>query len=51
VARAFKEWTVKIGTIDSDLLGPDGTPAPFDPALIIPYAYRHTYVICTGFSA
>ena len=41
VARAFKAWTAKIGIIGSDLLGPDGTPAPFDPALIIPYALRH----------
>jgi integrase len=41
VARAFKAWTAKIGAIDSDLLGPDGSPVPFDPALIIPYALRH----------
>ena len=43
VARAFKAWTAKIGVIDSDLLGPDGSPVPFDPALIIPYALRHSY--------
>ena len=43
VARAFKEWTAKIGVINSDLAGPDGSPAPFDPALITPYALRHSY--------
>jgi integrase len=43
VGRTFKAWVAQIGTIDSELLGPDGTPAPFDPALITPYALRHTY--------
>jgi len=43
VSRAFKIWVAQIGTIDSELLGADGTPAPFDPALITPYALRHSY--------
>ena len=43
VARAFKIWTGRIGVIDSDLPGPDGAAAPFDPSLIIPYALRHSY--------
>ena len=43
VGRAFKAWVGKIGTIDSELLGPDGAPAPFDPCLITPYALRHSY--------
>jgi site-specific recombinase XerD len=43
VARVFKEWTAKIGTLDSELLGPGGSPAPFDRALVIPYALRHSY--------
>jgi integrase len=43
VARAFKGWTAQIGVIDSELTGPDGTPAPFDPGLITPYALRHSY--------
>ncbi|MGH3433774.1 MAG: tyrosine-type recombinase/integrase, partial [Thermocrispum sp.] len=43
VGRVFKDWVGQIGTIDSDLLGPDGTPAPFDPSLITPYALRHSY--------
>ena len=42
VGRAFKVWVDQI-TIDSELLGPDGTPAPFDPSLVTPYALRHTY--------
>jgi integrase len=43
VGRAFKTWISQIGVIDSELLGPDGTPAPFDPSLITPYALRHSY--------
>jgi integrase len=43
VGRAFKAWVAQIGVIDSELLGPDGTPAPFDPSLITPYALRHSY--------
>jgi integrase len=43
VARAFKVWVGQIGTIDSELPGPDGAPAPFDPSLITPYALRHSY--------
>jgi len=43
VARAFKAWAGQIGVIDSDLPGPDGAPAPFEPSLITPYALRHSY--------
>ncbi len=43
VNRAFKAWTGRIGVIDSEILGPDGTPAPFDPTLVAPYALRHSY--------
>ena len=43
VARGFKAWTGQIGVIDSELPGPGGTPAPFDPSLITPYALRHSY--------
>jgi integrase len=43
VGRAFKTWVAQIGVIDSELLGPDGAPAPFDPSLITPYALRHSY--------
>ncbi len=43
VARAFKTWVPLAGAIDSELTGPDGTPVPFDTALIAPYALRHSY--------
>ena len=43
MARAFKAWAGQIGVIDSDLPGPDGAPAPFEPSLITPYALRHSY--------
>ncbi len=43
VGRAFRAWVRKIPTIDSELLGPDGTPLAFDRSLIIPYALRHSY--------
>ena len=42
-ARVLKAWVGQIGTIDSELPGPDGTPAPFDASLITPYALRHSY--------
>jgi integrase len=43
VARAFGIWVTKIGTIDSEVLGPSGDPLPFDPHLIFPYTLRHSY--------
>jgi integrase len=43
VGRVFKVWVAQIGTIDSELPGPDGTLVPFDPSLITPYALRHSY--------
>jgi integrase len=43
VGRIFKAWVGRIGTVDSELLGPDGTPTPFAPSLITPYALRHSY--------
>jgi integrase len=43
VGRAWRIWVAQIGTIDSDLLGPDGLPTPFDASLVTPYALRHSY--------
>ena len=43
VGRAFKAWMGQIDRIDSELLGPDGAPTPFDRSLITPYALRHSY--------
>jgi hypothetical protein len=33
----------RIPDIDSEVLGPDGGPLPFDRSLITPYALRHSY--------
>ncbi len=43
VGVAFRAWVRPIPNIDSELLGPDGTPAAFDRSLITPYALRHSY--------
>lgn len=43
VAVAFRAWMDSIPNIDSELLGPDGTPLPFHRSLITPYVLRHTY--------
>jgi integrase len=43
VGRAFHAWMDTIPTIDSDVLGPDGTPLPFDRSQVTPYALRHCY--------
>lgn len=43
VAGAFHAWVRRIGTLDGELLGPDGSPAPFDVSLVTPYALRHSY--------
>src|SRR5664279_3388146 len=43
VGSAFKAWMGRIERIDSELLGPDGCPAPFDRSVITPYALRHSY--------
>lgn len=45
ITRTFKAWITQTGIINSDLLGPDGNPAPFDASLITPYALRHSYEI------
>ena len=39
-----REWAGRLGPLRTR----DGTE--FNPAKIVPYAYRHTYVICTAFS-
>src|ERR1700741_2934242 len=43
VGVAFRAWTRSIPKIDGELLGPDGTPLPFDRSLITPYVLRHSY--------
>jgi integrase len=36
VGVAFRTWVRRIPTIDSEVLGPDGTPLPFEASLITP---------------
>lgn len=43
VGRAFRAWVERIPTIDGEVLGPDGTPLPFDRSRITPYVLRHCY--------
>ena len=43
VGVAFRAWVRKIPVIDSEVLGPDGAPVPFERSLISPYALRHSY--------
>ncbi|HUD16133.1 MAG TPA: tyrosine-type recombinase/integrase, partial [Acidimicrobiales bacterium] len=43
VGVAFRTWVRQIPVIDGELLGPDGTPLPFERSLIAPYALRHSY--------
>lgn len=43
IGVSFRDWIDSIPTIDGELLGPDGTPLPFDRSLITPYVLRHSY--------
>lgn len=43
IGVSFRYWTQSIPKIDGELLGPDGTPLPFDRSLITPYVLRHSY--------
>lgn len=43
VGAEFRAWARRIPKIDSEVLGADGTPLPFDRARITPYALRHSY--------
>ena len=43
VGVAFRIWARRIPKIDSEVLGPGGTPLPFDRSLVTPYVLRHSY--------
>jgi integrase len=43
VGVAFRTWVRRIPTLDSEVLGPDGTPLPFDRSQVTPYVLRHCY--------
>jgi integrase len=36
IGLAFRTWVGRIATLDGEVLGPDGRPAPFDRSLIAP---------------
>lgn len=40
---SFRAWVARIPAIDSELLGPDARPLPFERRLAFPYALRHSY--------
>jgi integrase len=43
LSRCIRLWADSVPALDSDELGPDGTPLPFDRSKIFPYAFRHTF--------
>ncbi|MFE9381122.1 tyrosine-type recombinase/integrase [Streptomyces sp. NPDC006855] len=43
IARTMRAWVRSLDRIDSETLGPDGMPLPFERDLIYPYAFRHSY--------
>lgn len=43
LSRCIRSWADSIPALDSEELGPDGTPLPFDRSRIFPYAFRHTF--------
>jgi len=50
LSQALRRWVDAIPELDSDLPGPDGTPAPFDRLAIYAYAFRHfvsPYLSCS----
>jgi integrase len=43
LSRVIRSWADSVPTLNSEELGPDGTPLPFDRSKIFPYAFRHTF--------
>jgi integrase len=43
LSRIIRAWADSIPVLDSEELGRDGTPLPFDRTKIFPYAFRHTF--------
>ena len=39
----LRSWVNALPAIDSDVIGADGEPVPFDRSLIFPYAFRHSF--------
>ncbi|QIZ37230.1 site-specific integrase [Saccharopolyspora sp. ASAGF58] len=51
LSRCIRSWVDSIPVLDSEKLGPEGTPLPFDRSKIFPYAFRHTFFICSAFAS
>jgi integrase len=43
ISRVIRLWVDSIPVLDSEELGSDGTPLPFERSKIFPYAFRHTF--------
>jgi hypothetical protein len=43
ISRALRGWVDRLATLDSDTVGEDGNPLPFDRDKVFPYAFRHSY--------
>ncbi|MBC9731466.1 tyrosine-type recombinase/integrase, partial [Streptomyces sp. TRM68367] len=43
LSRFIRSWADSIPVLESEELGRDGTPLPFDRTKIFPYAFRHTF--------
>jgi integrase len=43
LSRSIRSWVDSIPVLDSEELGRDGTPLPFNRSKIFPYAFRHTF--------
>lgn len=43
LSAAIRKWVRGLERLDSDEIGSDGSPIPFDRSAIYPYAFRHSY--------
>ncbi|MGH3896690.1 MAG: tyrosine-type recombinase/integrase [Pseudonocardiaceae bacterium] len=43
LSRVIRSWADSIPILNSEELGPEGTPVPFDRSKIFPYAFRRTF--------
>jgi integrase len=43
LSRCIRAWADSIPALDSEELGPDGSPLPFGRSRIFPYAFRHSF--------
>jgi integrase len=43
ISTVLREWVTSLERIDSEVIGEDGEPEPFDRSKIYPYVFRHSY--------